>query len=169
MNNNFYIFLDIDGVFNHFSWFKKCLLENLEKKGYHLFFCPKNIENFNMLLNYYKIKNYNPQIVITSTWRLNENDFKTCKNMLVKYGLNYSGEFDRTEIKPRGIRGRQILNYMEANNIKTNFVIIDDKSKYLKNYFFKNDIILSSGLFGHGLTKNNIENYINNHEQKNVF
>ena len=86
-----------------------------------MFFCPTNIENLNILLNYYKSKNFNPQIVITSTWRLDEKDYNTCKNMLIKYGLNYKNEFDRTELKPRGFRGKQILNYMDKHNIKTNF------------------------------------------------
>lgn len=169
MKDNFYIFLDIDGVLNHVRWFKKCLLENLEKKGFHLFFCPANIENLNVLLNYYKSKNFKTQIILTSTWRLTDKDYETCKNMLIKYGLNYQDEFDRTDLKPRGIRGRQIKNYMYEHNINKNFVIIDDKTKYLKDYFFKKDLIVSSGLFAHGLTRENVENYIANQEKIDFF
>ena len=161
--------MDIDGVLNHAKWFKKYLFNNLEKQGFHLFFCPTNIENLNLLLNYYKNKNFIPRIVITSTWRLDEKDYITCKTMLLKYGLDYECEFDRTKLKPRGIRGRQIINYMDEHNIKNNYVIIDDKLKYIKNYFHKKNIILSTGLFGYGLTKSNIENYIENHEQNKII
>ena len=63
----------------------------------------------------------------------------------------------------------QIINYMDEHNIKNNYVIIDDKLKYIKNYFHKKNIILSTGLFGYGLTKSNIENYIENHEQNKII
>lgn len=160
MKNDFYVFLDIDGVVNSVEWFKVFIKENLEKEGFNQFFCPANIQNLNILLNYIQ-QTFNPKIVITSSWRLNEKEYKKCQDMLLKYGLYYFDKFDRTELKPRGLRGRQILNYMNKHNIEhDNFVIIDDRLKYITSYFKEKYIIKTSGLFKSGLTKANVQNYI---------
>jgi len=97
--NNFYIFLDIDGVLNHYNWFKKVFLHRLNKKGYSKYICPKNIENLNMLIHFLESKLFVPKIVISSTWRIIPNNYEMCKKLLLKYGLDYNEDFDKTCIK----------------------------------------------------------------------
>lgn len=159
----FYIFLDIDGVINHYNWLKKYYFENLKKEGFHQFFCPENIEALNKLLCFLTEKNYQPKIVLSSNWRILEKRYELCKKLLIKYGLNYDDDFDKTCIKYNGHRGKQILEFMSNKNITDNFVIIDDEMRDISPYFDDKNLIKTSGLFKRGITEEQIINFIKKH------
>ena len=136
------IFLDIDGVLNHHTFFKKRYNEKrhektikkengkLTKKSkvdfYGEMIDPESVEILNELIEETKAK-----IVISSTWRIGK-DIETLQMILDKHG--FIGEIiDKT---PRGCgcykRGNEIYEWIRAN----------DKMLGAASYEFKSYIIL---------------------------
>lgn len=116
------IFLDVDGVLNSINK----LIETYNKthkphSGYSYPFDEKCLENLKLL-----IQETNSKIVITSTWRKDEEGRRTLLKALSEYELDnkvigYTPVLDET----RGIEIKQFLISLKET---PNFVILDDDS-----------------------------------------
>ena len=159
MKENFYVFLDIDGVLWDWDYL---ISNNIKTTGTIKTFNPESVKSLNFLLT--KLKdNFNPILVISSTWR---NDMfetiKVLKENEVELNLK---NLSKTPIsKTPELRGLEILKYLDSQENKENFVIIDDEMFDFKNHFKENRII-KTDIFKAGLnikqvktflTKNNI-------------
>ena len=134
IDTNYYIFLDIDGVLNKESdW----------KKG--LYYINKEcLNNFLIYLN--KIKNY--KVVLISTWRNGDG---------IKVLEKYFPIYDKT---PNSNEDRQaeVEYYIKRNNI-TKYIIIDDDIS-LYNTPERVNIYIPD--YKTGLTKNDIKKLLKN-------
>lgn len=116
--SNKVIFLDYDGVVNTPMW---------DKEGKH---CIYNHNGDNKVNNFQAVqwvshfcKNYNYDIVVTSTWRLWEN-YKECLiNGGLREGINIVG---RTEVMHNKTRGEEIADWLGHNEVE-DFLIFDDE------------------------------------------
>lgn len=137
MKKDFYVFLDIDGVLWDWEFFK-----SLNKKvGIINIFNPKSVEALNYLLLKLE-QNYNPIIVITSSWR---NDMNETEEALVNNGVKFSNELKRTRLTQTPFyRGKEIKRFLEENGNCKNYVIIDDEISQIVNLFPKCRIIETS-------------------------
>lgn len=121
MKENFYIFLDIEGVLYDWQFIrknKKCK-EDIIKT-----FNPESVKALNkLILNLEKYFNVN--LVISSTWR--RNMLETEK--VLKQNKVYTECFiDRIGSNHMSCyRGKEIQDYLKYKNETKNFVIIDDE------------------------------------------
>lgn len=151
-NNNFYIFLDIDGVLTNWNYAlslnNKKEIANIMSEGV----CENNINALNHLIEI--ISNYyTPIIVITSIRRIL--DYDTLIFTLRNCNLKYNNEFYKTEIDHNRNRTIEIKKYISKNNINDNYIIIDDE---LLENDFPNKCI-KTDIFNYGLTKELIDDY----------
>ena len=165
MKNNFYVFLDIDGVL----WDWKFLLSRKEKcKGVITKFNPESIEALNFLTEILS-KEYNIKIVLSSSWRAN---FEKIKNILIENNLHYASVMDKTpSTSPRKLRGREIWAYLKSANYddeKDDFVIIDDETFDLKSLFPENKIIKTS-MLNNCLSINMVKQYLKEKNTNKIF
>ena len=114
------VFLDVDGVINS----RNKLIEVYKKTGK-----PHSLYNYpfdELCLNYLKeiIEETNSFIVVTSTWRKDEEGKKILLEELDKYGL-LNRVIGYTEIL-NTTRGLEIKSYLEKNKNIINFIILDD-------------------------------------------
>lgn len=122
------LFLDIDGVLNSASWFKRrnkeqrfSGLNELDIELMHLF--DEIVEKTGCF------------VVLSSTWRLS----KHYREDLERQGLNTNFIIDRTPHMPRpsgtgveyGERGKEIRAWLENNPDVTQYAIVDDDSDML--------------------------------------
>ncbi len=161
------LFLDIDGVLNHFSWMKSHITTSSEKRkqnNSNLFICPDNVLALNFLLTSLQEKNYQPSIVISSTHRYY---MSRIVSKLKESNLNYKNDFNRTHLAPLMQRGYVISKFIKNNNVDE-FIVIDDRLHEIDNFINKDKILLSDGFFNGGLTHENVFTYINSRFGKNT-
>lgn len=163
MKQNFYIFLDIDGVLNDWKYLKYYLDNHPEEKGGVITrFNPMSMFALNYLIEKLE-KDYNVCLVIISTWRSNMVEtVKTLKNQNLKYNKQIDAlgfYFNSYQ------RGKEILKYLENKNDKTNFVIIDDEDFDYKNNISKNKII-KTNFFDNSLNLKQVINFLKNMQNK---
>lgn len=130
----FYVFLDIDGVLNDERYIEKCWKMNGNKAMHmnHVPFDPKSLKNLMKLCNFIEKFNYNPRIILTSTWRLNDIDFEIIDARLAEYGLTLSGRTECINHK----RGKEISAFIKnSENNCSMFLILDDESFDIIDYF----------------------------------
>ena len=164
--NNFYIFLDFDGVFNYFDLIKKTKKRNLHVEK-ALYICPKTISVFNRILSELRNNNFNPKIVIHSDRRFQDMD--ELLEQFKKFGIDYEDKYDRTGFIDKGERRVfDILKFISKNNIVDNFIIIDDNVRDIKKYFPEDKILETSGLHDCGLSEENFKDFKKNKFQKNI-
>ncbi len=156
--NKFYVFLDVSGVLNNYTWFQFYKDKNLNKKGYDRLICPYNLKALNELLNKIEINGFEPIIVITSTLRLFY--FKKITNLLIKNNINYSNKFYETSNSNNNIRGLDITKFIEEKSIKENYVVVDDEIENIVPHIPHSHIIKASGMLKGGLTTDNIYPFI---------
>jgi len=114
-SNNSYIFLDIDGVLN-------CAKDRTEDRITHN---PSKA----LLLNLKKIADNIPNLIIilSSTWRLTENNRKIVDRSLDSIDLKVSGYTSNKVLDASGDRPDEIFEYITKNNLQNNpWVAIDD-------------------------------------------
>ena len=114
------VFLDVDRVINS----RNKLIEVYKKTSK-----PHSLYNYpfdELCLNYLKeiIEETNSFIVVTSTWRKDEEGKKILLEELDKYGL-LNRVIGYTEIL-NTTRGLEIKSYLEKNKNIINFIILDD-------------------------------------------
>ena len=129
------IFLDVDGVLNSWSYFKK--LEDESKEDFITFGVDPNAV---LLLNEI-VEKTNAKIVVSSTWRLNH--YQELLNLLNKNGLKNVDSVIIGKTDKNGcydcLRGNLILKWIKDNKCiigcnhheYKNYVILDDSSDML--------------------------------------
>ncbi|MBE7075018.1 MAG: hypothetical protein E7376_03475 [Clostridiales bacterium] len=157
--NNFYIFLDIDGVMYDWTYIKS---HTSKQSKLITNFNPQSVFALNYLINNLS-KIFNVVLVITSTWR---KDMQKCKNILLKNGvkLNNLSKLTCTNISQnQHLRGEEIVNYLKENsiNLNNNYVIIDDEMFDYLSHFSKTNII-HTNIFNNSLNISQINEFLNN-------
>lgn len=117
------IFLDVDGVLNSINK----LIETYEKthkphSGYSYPFDEKCLQNLQLL-----VRETNSKLVITSTWRKDEEGRISLLNALKDYELD-AKVIGYTPILQGKIRGIEISQFLSKLKEKPNFIILDDDS-----------------------------------------
>ncbi len=136
MRDDFYIFLDIDGVM--FDW-KYRLSSGRKLGGVIKDFNPESVKSLNFLCSALS-EQFNTNIVITSTWKQH---WDTMLEVFELNGVNLDGvtvSKTITKDEPK-YRGREIVEYLGDNYSDANFVIIDDEMFDYDKYFDTSDII----------------------------
>jgi hypothetical protein len=152
----FYVFLDVDGVLINYKWKKLVHYLKLNKLGYSQDICPFNVVVLNRLLNKIKKSEYEPVIVVSSSWRYNRLDNLIA--LLKANNLKHDGKYLVTD--KNIVRGKSIKNFIDQNEITDNFVIIDDEISDITPYISSEFIIKASGIFKSGLTNKDIKIFI---------
>ena len=160
---NFYVFLDFDGVLNDFL-----TVPGLHKIGGFFVkntdsntFNKESIQAVNYLLKALETK-YNVKLVLSSFWRLN---FEKAKSVLKNNGLEYDGEIGRTPKLKGKKRAIEILRYLaehEDRNVTQNFLTIDDKGHLPK--YFKDQNSIKTNIINGSLTMSDILNYLDKYQ-----
>lgn len=159
MKENFYIFLDIDGVLYDWDYMKK---NNIRNFGTISTFSPESVDALNYLME--KLNTcYNTELVISSTWRRDMlKTVKTLKDNGVK--MNLRKVFATPNFNESKTRGEEILSYLSKKPDNQNYVIIDDETCDIEPHFNK-DRIIKTNIFSGGLNKEMVENFI---EKNNI-
>ena len=152
--SNFYIFLDIDGVFYDYEW-----LKNSNNKASSLLkFKPESITALNHLISSLE-KQHNVDLVIISTWRLFK--FEQLIAIFKNSGLNFDKTIHKTKDSTNPFtRSKDIMQYLKGKNNKENFVIIDDESFDFDLYFDKKNII-KTNIQNNALNKKMVDKFLN--------
>lgn len=138
---NFYVFLDFDGVLYDIKYLLTEKIKNQEK----LFrYAPDSIDALNKLFALLSTK-YTPHLVVSSFWR---KKFPFFIEFLKQQGFDIIGipltKIDNTTSIFK--RGLEIKNFLERKNNCENFIIIDDFLFDFKKYFPKEKIIKTNML-----------------------
>ena len=131
--NDFVIFLDVDGVLNKESdWNKKYYVDKN---------CVACLQKIIQLINK---KKYTAKIVLSSTWRAGMGatseslQILELKKQLAAFGIEIA---DATPVSNQG-RQREVLYYIRKHNVSNYLIIDDDESLFEdigKLHFYKPD------------------------------
>lgn len=119
----FVFFLDIDGVLN-IDWKRKWKKES--------------VDNLNIIYTFFLNKNIEIEYVITSTWRIS-NDLEEMKTIFTNQNVK-GNIIGFTPLIENDDRGKEILQYLNMNNVK-NYLIIDDNIDSIIDYIDNDKII----------------------------
>lgn len=118
------IFLDIDGVLNDEDYIEKCYeRHHISMHMDFVPFNPRSLSNLRKIWDSILDNDNEPLIVLSSSWRLNENSTYIVQARLAEYGMSTN------DVTPyiHQERGKEIINWLETNNyIDSPFVILDD-------------------------------------------
>lgn len=153
--NDFYLFLDIDGVLNNRQWLIKCKNCNLEKDGYSRYIDPKCMNALNYLIKNLQ-KKYNLHIVISSILKIQ--GLNEVEIFLKSQNLNITNPLMQTPNKYDKNRTSEIMSFMAQNNIGSHFLVIDDED--LSENLPLTKFILTTGFDNLGLTMEQVQNWI---------
>lgn len=131
---NFYVFLDIDGVMYDWKW----ILSQSKKGGRLDRFKPESVFALNYLLDILS-HDFKTQLVISSTWR---HDMIDTRDTLINNGVKLDNvSLSATPISNTPLfRGREILDYLNGD-IDCNYIIIDDELCDIPKYFSVSRVI----------------------------
>lgn len=145
-----FIFLDVDGVLNNENYIVKCYNKHHKPMSMnHVPFDPKCLNNLMILVQQIQQLDYDVNIILSSTWRLNEIDYNIVDARLAEYGLSLNGKTSYID----GIRGIEIKDFLQ-DKCYTNFIILDDDIFDIQDYF-PNNLVKTN--FKTGLTKHNVK------------
>lgn len=145
-----FIFLDVDGVLNNENYIVKCYNKHHKPMSMnHVPFDPKCLNNLMILVQQIQQLDYDVNIILSSTWRLNEIDYNIVDARLAEYGLSLNGKTSYID----GIRGIEIEDFLQ-DKCYTNFIILDDDIFDIQDYF-PNNLVKTN--FKTGLTKHNVK------------
>ena len=148
MRENFYIFLDIDGVLwdwpNRISEIKA---GNIEMGGAIEEFKPESVSALNVLINSLGTK-YDVTLVISSTWRV---DMAKTIVALENNNLTQVKKIEATKLSTHRIRGLEIKEYLKDKPNKDNYCVLDDEVSDIKT-FLNQDKIIKTDMFKKALT-----------------
>ena len=162
MKDNFYVFLDIDGVLNNQD-FLLSYRSNNRKGSYILDFAKHSVDALNHLIKELQI-NYSVNLVISSSWRINMPEtIQTLQNN----GVYFPPTPVTSTIKEtfENSRGNEIATYLKQVNETSNFVIIDDEWFDFKDKFYRKNII-KTDFYKDGLTKKQVQEFLQYIENK---
>lgn len=143
MKKRIYIFLDVDGVLNNTDKWEK----DYKKWGYvagTYSMDEKNIQNLVKL--HRKIKNkYDLHYVLSSSWRLNNDNCKIVFARLSENGIELEGAIDKDTSADRG---NLILKYLNDKDYDLAVAFDDDSEDIIPYIFDKFQLIQTSTLKG---------------------
>lgn len=136
MNNDYIIYLDMDGVMNNFSAncektrLRKDKITNHHNLGKEFLglieeINEENLLNLNLLISFLESRGFHNKIVITSSWNnfLNINNFK---ELFIAIGFN-----GNVVSQIHGdARAELVYKHIKRNNIQNYIVLDDDKYNY---------------------------------------
>lgn len=164
MKPSFYVFLDIDGVLWDWKFIKQ---SRVKKGGKIITFNPESIEAVNYLLENLSL-NFDPRLVISSTWRRN---MDLTKRVLYASGLTIGEDkIYSTEILPLfKARELEVARFLKSVNEKKNYLIIDDDYDFAK--IFNENRVIKTNIYDGCLQKSMIDDFLNylnrNFEEEN--
>lgn len=150
----FYIFLDIDGVMNDFTYWNKCKERNGNPKYMSMQNYPFNPDSLNnlMLLSKALLK-YRAitRIVLSSTWRQDDESTAIVKSRLAEYGMTI---YDKTPNinrlpldKLNSHRSFEIKEWLQSNKNPTKYLVLDDDADIVNN-FNEENYVNTDGTYG---------------------
>ena len=124
------IFLDIDGVLNDGNYIEKCYERHHQPMSMDFVpFNPRSLDNLRKIYDSILDNDNEPLVVLSSTWRLNEQAHYIVNARLAEYGI-YVKE---TTPYINQHRGTEIIKWLEDHNhLDSPFVILDDDSFDIK-------------------------------------
>lgn len=141
MNQKPTIFLDIDGVLNSVQYAVSLNRYNTEWNPYRDECCKIALSNLERVLE--EVPNL--EIVISSTWRKSRS-VEDLQALFKLWGFSKPEIIvGKTPVSNREIRGKEIQQYIELNNI-SNYCIIDDDSDMLDSQ--KSRFVQTNGRHG---------------------
>ncbi|PKK95937.1 MAG: hypothetical protein CVV59_01110 [Tenericutes bacterium HGW-Tenericutes-4] len=143
MKQNYYIFLDIDGVLWDEEFITQLIDDGIrERKDDDIanHFKPGSMQALNFLLDTLK-QNYEVVLVVSSSKR---SDMKKTIQQLKNNNLTCVTKIDRTSLSLDTPRGEEILDYLKNKQDNKNYCIIDDEIEDIKPYVNKERIIKTS-------------------------
>ena len=145
------IFLDVDGVLNSINKLIETYKETKKPhSGYSYPFDERCLKNLEIL-----VRQTNSKLVVTSTWRKDEEGRETILNELKKYGLDRD-VIGYTPILLNEKRGNEIKEYLATLKDAPDFIILDDDTdmEELLQFLIQTDAQT-------GLTYENVQEAIN--------
>ena len=146
MKENFYVFLDIDGVLWDEQFINKLIKSGVRSKkddSISNYFKPSSINALNFLICTLN-QNFEVILVISSNKRLN---MQETISQLKNNGLTKVNKIDRTPISLESFdmdRGLEIKNYLINKPNNQNHCVIDDEINDITPYIKKENIIKTS-------------------------
>lgn len=146
MKENFYVFLDIDGVLWDEQFIDKLIKNDVrerENDSLSNYFKPSSMDALNFLIDNLK-QNFEVVLVISSTRRI---DMPKITEQLKSNGLIEVSKIDRTAVSLDMFemdRGLEIINYLVKHNNSKNYCVIDDEVNDITPYIEKEHIIKTS-------------------------
>lgn len=154
MNKLIYIFLDVDGVLNSFQYLEYCYKRHGKPMSMnHTPFDPKCLDNLMILVQSLEQKDYDVQLILSSTWRLCEIDYEIVNARLAEYGLRLKGKTPRIEQQ----RGLEIKEFLKDKKY-LNYIILDDESFDILQYHSSHLVTTNPAV---GLNKDNVQECLN--------
>ncbi len=158
---NFYLFLDIDGVLWDWEWRVGEIKSGKIKRGKFVTeFNPESVDALNKIISHIQ-KDFDCNLVISSSWRT---FFEETKQVLNKNGVILPKNISKTPIIPRpNSRGEEILNYLKQKPDAPNVLIIDDEIKNISKHFPISNII-KTNIYHESLRAHHATKWINQRE-----
>jgi hypothetical protein len=164
MRENFYIFLDIDGVL--WDWpdrINQIEAGNIEKGGLIEDFKPESVSACNVLIHSLGAK-YDVTLIISSSWR---KDMADTIVALEKNNLTQVRKIEATRLSSDRIRGLEIKEYLKDKPNKDNYLILDDEvsdilddeTTKIKTFIDKNKVI-KTDMFKKALTIEQVHDFL---------
>ena len=138
----FYIFLDIDGVLNSKKYWDECFSRHHIKciMSLNYFpFDPRCLNNLMKLNQELQRQNYEVNIILTSTWRLNKINIEIVNSRLAEYGMTLTDKTTQLD-NNRGLEIKEFLKNQKYGNTDK-FLIIDDNVTDISEIFEQSHII----------------------------
>jgi hypothetical protein len=146
MKQNFYIFLDIDGVLWDEHFISKIIKSGIRLKqddSISNYFKPSSMRALNFLINTLK-EHFEVILVISSNKRM---DMQKTVLQLKNNGLTKVNKIDHTPVLLESFdmdRGLEIKNYLTGKPNNQNHCVIDDEINDITPYIKKENIIKTS-------------------------
>lgn len=169
MKENFYIFLDIDGVLWDWAFIKEQVKKGIIKQGAPITsFKPESIDALNFLIKSL-YEQYKVNLVLSSSWQTT--DMAKAISALFNSNLEVVGKIEATRNTTHKIRGVEIKEYLNGTNNNQNYVVIDDETSDIKAFV---DIkkIIKTNLQNAALNLGQVKKFLINlkeNKQKNLY
>lgn len=160
---NFYLFLDIDGVLWDWQWRLSQLKNGNFKNACSINnYNPESVQALNTLMDYLN-RDYNCELVISSSRR---RAMRATIDNLKNNSVHLPHHISRTSINNSTLnRKERILEYLQNKKDNKNFLIIDNRK-----ISFPQDsspkYLIQTNIYDHSLTLATIQNWIDKQENR---